>query len=89
MLGVEAVTQSGDTSCDLVELDTLLAAIYEEISRGFDLREGIYIPRFHTYMMASGWEVPVDDGGVDKAEEERSRGCCCWVSMCTLQRTVV
>jgi len=28
MLGIQSVTQSGDTSCDLVELNTFLASVY-------------------------------------------------------------
>jgi hypothetical protein len=82
VLSVEAITQTRDTSCDLVELDTLLAAIYAGISRDLDKLERIYIPRFHTYMMAMRWEVPVD-GGVDEANGERR--CCCRVSMCRLR----
>jgi hypothetical protein len=39
VFGVEAVTQSGDASCDLVELDTLLAAIYAVVSRDLDVLE--------------------------------------------------
>ena len=60
MVHVEAITEPGNTSCDLVELDALLAAICEErvrsalsvlmvfLGRGKDVN----IPRFLTYMMS-------------------------------------
>lgn len=51
MVGIQAVTQPGDTSCDLVELNALLASIYMVLSHGHTLRklEG-NLPRFLTYM---------------------------------------
>lgn len=61
MVHVEAITKPRNTSCDLVELDALLAAIYEEgVSMGRDngivMKGGVVnIPRFLTYIMSDVW----------------------------------
>jgi hypothetical protein len=34
VIRVEAITQPGNTSCDLIELDTLLASIWSKMSSG-------------------------------------------------------
>jgi hypothetical protein len=53
MFGVEAITQTRDSGCDLVELDTLLASICGFISWCLYMVKVGYTPRFHTYMMAT------------------------------------
>jgi hypothetical protein len=40
VVGVEAITQPGNPSCDLVELNALLASIWEAVSSRAGLWEG-------------------------------------------------
>ncbi len=53
MVGIKAVTQTRDSSSDLVKLDALLAAIYQIMSCCYCKLEEEYIPRLYTYMMAT------------------------------------
>ena len=68
MLRVEAVTQPGNTGSDLVELDTLLAAICGPISFlcRVSTRRCMHLPRFLTNMATvTRHRVMHDDCGMD------------------------
>lgn len=52
MVRIEAVTQPRHTGCDLVELDTLLASVYETVSMlQRTVARSEYIPRLYTNMV--------------------------------------
>jgi hypothetical protein len=68
MFGVESVTQSRNTSCDLVELNALLASICRTIRCSASREEFMYLPRFNTYMMAMWIKVSLR-GGVDDVKD--------------------
>jgi hypothetical protein len=83
MLGVETITQTRDSSCDLVELNALLASIYRLISGNLRVLKAGYIPRLNTNMMATWSGALAGDGGVDG--ERRGNLCSLYVSMWKLQ----
>ncbi len=66
---VKTIAESGDSGCDLVELDTLLAAIFYELSARLWLFttsrqvHGDNIPRFLTYIMCDICLPKRRDGG--------------------------
>jgi hypothetical protein len=55
MVHIKTITESGDTGCDLVELDTLLAAICRRVSTT-DIAPGAahHIPRLRTNIVKEG-----------------------------------
>jgi hypothetical protein len=52
MLRVKAITQSRNTSCDLIELNALLASICMYVRVYPKVTKQVYIPRFNTNILA-------------------------------------
>lgn len=83
MVGVQAVTQSGHTGSDLVELDALLATIWKSISYevthcSLEWTTGRCIPRFLTNMVMRRPQKVAGDDEVAKGYKLKARlfDCC-------------